>query len=508
MMKAKVGVFQFCLILGLIACQSNQTISEAEPAVPSATPPTATPAVTTTASATAAPTLPPTTTATPLPPTSSPTPVPTATNEPLPLFPLALPLPASQDFLFVQDGRFLHWQHQTQEVVQPVDLGADWQFARYVISENGRTVVMVSVQLLDGSSRLDLYDPATGETHLLRDALPANLSQLLLSPDGRWLALLPPAGVIATGDEFAAEVEGFGEGSSVVYLMDLASPDNTLQKVGSCLTHPQLTGIRCHGLTWSPDSANLYWFDQSGFWQSAVPAPPQLLFANELEPENTAVYSTPDKAWSPWSPDGRYLEATVRYGPEGGNQVIYDLAERQILTIPQGGRMDSPRPYLYWLADGRLLIMRIAENSAGTQPTIEIYRIEAGQLVLETSQPIPGTAEDIPTYPLQVGDELHFLLINAYFEFEDWRVFKTSLTDLSQIELRFEPPAGTILFKAWLIGEPAYYRGTIRWQPDGSGFAWTSEDRSSAGYWSGETLETYLITAVPRTNPCCLHWLP
>ncbi len=402
--------------------------------------------------------------------------------------------PTGYDLLFLQANTLYRWPSQTNNI-EPL---LSEKVIGYVISQDGQRVVVVT-QDDNALYSLVLLDLLAHEQRPLLAGV-GGVLHYQISPDGRWLAYTLQ-GASPTG---AVEpIPDHGPESGKVYLLSLDTPEAAPIEIGACLQHLYAIGVTCRKLLWSPDSQSLVWIDMQALWRVTL----ENKRADIIRP--VTYFETEDGLWyihsgnlAPWSPSGRYLEASVIVGPEGGEQVIIDLETAQIVSIPNPSGFDTAGPYLFWLADERLVLLRPAGNTANHQSALQLWQVDEATGVLKqiTSTDVAVGTDHWPISPTQFPDgRIGFAGINLH-DMYDWSLYLPDLTDPSSFKRVSLTP----------LQLPAFHPGwhfDTHWLPENTGYFWQDEFEEN---WYVFLLEdtAYNISATLGEGACCLTWLP
>ncbi len=395
-------------ILFWVACTVNETEQESDLLLPTAVIQEATPSQLTLLGATATfqptavifpdtPTPPvvvtqaPQPTATPLPPTLIPSDVIVETeNRPY----------ISQDLLFIGDGDLKKWSRRDGRVTtllykrtsgrQTLLFGNVYRFA---INAEGTVAVAARAIPADSmSSELWWVDTNSGQRRQLVATVPG-LIDMSLSPDGRSLLYI------------ASDADNLFW-SGTVYQLDLVGDDEPMA-VGPCtdmatvIVEPPVRRA-CLGVLWTRDSQNMLWSDANGIWLRHVAATEATLIlpATAMSEEDfLPLYHLRE-----WSLNGRYLMLSVTTQLQQAETAVLDLATNKLLTIPET-LVSEDKGYVEvdWMQDGRLFVIREQDEQGQVAPSMQLWRLNDGQLILEET-----TALTLPPHTW-LQDAVHFI---------------------------------------------------------------------------------------------------
>ena len=395
-------------ILFWVACIANETELESDLLLPTAVIQEAIPSQLTPSGATATfqptavifpdtPTPPavvtqaPQPTATPLPPTLIPSDVIVETeNRPY----------ISQDLLFIGDGDLMKWSRRDGHVAtllykrtsgrQTLLFG---NVHRFAINAEGIVAVAARAIPTDSmSSELWWVDTNSGQRRQLAATVPG-LIDMSLSPDGRSLLYI------------ASDADNLFW-SGTVYLLDLVGDDEPTA-VGPCADMAtviaDLTVRRaCLGVLWTRDSQNMLWSDANGIWLRHVAATEATLILPATTMSEEAFL--PLYHLREWSLNGRYLMLSVTTQLQQTETAVLDLVTNELLTIP-GTLVSEGTGYVEvdWMQDGRLFVIREQDEQEQVAPSLQLWRLNDGQLILEET-----TALKLPPHT-RLQDAVHFI---------------------------------------------------------------------------------------------------
>ncbi|NKQ35278.1 MAG: hypothetical protein HF973_06615 [Chloroflexi bacterium] len=442
-----------------------------------------------------------------LAPTNTPTPTPEATavtDPPTQAVTLA-PLPATgRDLLFLADGAFRRWNHNTRQI-ETILPGPDpasrirneetrlpnfvGDITHYVVSADGKRAVLARLKAaeligeLDGpnmpqqSYELLFIDMISREVWTLVPQID-NLRGLAFSADAQQLAFVgtgldgtkPPAPEEPLPDKLFVLPTGGGN-------------PGPIRQIRVC--EPT-----CTGLSWHPDNNLLAFGDEAALWLFNLAASePEMWLPNPAG--DTAVYTPVD-----WARNGRYL-MLWKGGPAGGSRLVLDVPTRQLADVPNTFAAAEPFPVQTMsLPDDRLYVLRSISLEGVLMPTAELWRIQPENGVVSREE--WATLSD---QPLGAGGQQYL---------EDGRFAYVLFAPDAN------PSAGTYILKGMAetpqrvnaVPPVTYAPGGqyALWAADGSGALIVSGERVYYAPVSGEAL--YEVTAVLGSAAGQFHWQP
>lgn len=280
----------------------------------------------------------------------------------------------SHDLVFVNDFALKRWDHlsgqievlagpekssELQPYIVPISfstgpglpLGGVGEFS---ISADGQKIAFVrrgqpnvpyfEVALLDMANR-----QITTLVHKI------DTGEILLSPNGQWLAY------VASENSIANDVP------SGIYVVQTSNPSQRL-KAGSC---------PCPWFSWSPDSRTILWKDKAGIWLAEPGQSAQLVVTDTIVTLNGEV----GRALHPrsLSPSGRYILVGISAPIEGGSYGIADTQTGHVTELKDSFEYVEPIIELGWLQDDRLMVIRDSTSFNSTPPTAEIWHVDPTQ---------------------------------------------------------------------------------------------------------------------------------
>jgi len=186
-------------------------------------------------------------------------------------------------------------------------------------------------------------------------ATPAALSEVHISPDGKWRVELIQYGCVDIGAD-----EGGKNSYEQLRLVNIEDGKETI--ITDQLQYCEGIGAAGLGFVyWSPNSRDLYYTDSA----YGVPDGGGMAWYRSLYRYKVGSGKTIALRWGPLAPDG----VTMAY-PDQQELVVYlwDLDEGEIARIPSSLSPSSPWPGIFgiaWSPDGKSLVYIEAENSDG-----------------------------------------------------------------------------------------------------------------------------------------------
>ncbi len=467
------------------------------------------------------------------------TPVPTPTLVPTATFvPTQLPVPVtdpplqavtsgsmpatSRDLLFLADGAFKRWNHETQSIdilvpgaepssrirtdenqyddfvgdITDFSVNADGKravFSRLTFSQPVTRTNSVGEETLeypDRETQHEMYfmDLVSRETWLLVPRVD-NLGHFSLSRDAQHVAF---AGSSLNGASVLAED---GRPIPNMYFLPTGGGNpGTVVQVAQCRTF-------CSQIAWHQENNLFVYGDDDALWmQNLAAQTPEILIQNS--PFNPTGASTDIAVYTPisWAQNGRFL-LLWKGGWEGGSRAVFDIPTQALVEVPDSFQYIEAFPAeIMWMPDDRLYVLR-TEGSGSFIPQIELWRFQPEQntVVKEESRVLSDQ---------QVGAKGQQYLENGRFAYA-----LMSDQDLN--------PASGLFHLTSLTEEPERVNavptvsffpggaGEVSWPTDGSGaliFMRDSGNRVYYGPASGGAL--YDITAMLGAEPHAFHWQP
>jgi hypothetical protein len=371
------------------------------------------------------------------------------------------------DLLFLADDSLKLWNHQTRELevllastatnlsynqdpFAPPLPGIIYEFN---VSQDGRTAV--AGRIVSGHplvQQLIWLDLETRESRILAQDV-HYLWRPKLSPDGSRVAYV-------SGDAEGFNFEGPETGTIYVQELGASQPAVPIENCMNTFTEGQPGGKGCkrHHMLWTPDGSKLLWADVRGVVAYEISSSTlDVLQANK----HTAPSPLDGRSYRPidWSPSGRYLRLDAGHY-EGSSESILDMDNGQLFDVPNSFSYVYPnRPYISWMQDDRLILVRPEGEWGEFTHTLEIWRPSPGesQWVVEGSVELPISPDTLVKAPTQLVDgSLAFGVVGTSFS-------NNPATGLYRMDSLNSIPQQTSEIPWMLLGT------VIDWAPDGSG---------------------------------------
>ncbi len=444
-----------------------------------------------------------------------------ATNPPVQAI-TGSPLPAaSRDLLFLADGAFKRWNHQTGqiEVLLPGPLpeqrvrdnASQWNPAvgdltDFSVSADGKRAVVARLTAsipvtrtntagddhqypdLDTQHELWFMDLVSNQTWRIVPRVD-NLAGLALSPDARHVAF---QGGSLNG---AYAVQESGEPVRRIYFLPTGGgTPGTITDVGACERY-------CGGLAWHPDNNLFVWNDNTAVWlQNLAGRESEQLIQNrpfnEQAPDmaNLAVYSPIE-----WANNGRYL-LLWKGGWEGGNRAVFDVPTRALVDVPDSFVYVNEFPTeVTWMPDARLFVLR-SETGTGTfQPRAELWRFQPEQNTIVMEESVVLSTQNLGAAGGQNLDDGRFAYVLFAQDALNTAAGAYHLVSFNETPERVNasPPV------QFLPGA-----ATAFWSKDGYGVVMVTQEYGRVYYAPADGDYLYDVTAVLGAEPHHFHWQP
>lgn len=304
--------------------------------------------------------------------------------------------PSNRDLLFLADGAFKRWNHETQSI-EILVAGPDpsicvhtdindyedfvGDIVDFSISEDGKQVVFAQLTALqpetytpdeDFVTQHRLYFMDLG-SQAIREFVPRidNLSEFSISPDAQYVAF--------SGSSFAGdfEVDELGKPLSNLYLLATDGDNSDMAELVAPCTR------FCSQIVWHSDSSLFLYGDLSALWMRYLAAnEPEMLVQNQPEhitdeggKDLTAIYSP-----LMWANNGRFV-MLKRTHWEGGSRAVLDLTTKALVAVPDS--MNYPGLFgveVIWAPDDRISVLRSEMdneqdgNLTEHMPNVELWR--------------------------------------------------------------------------------------------------------------------------------------
>lgn len=472
-------------------------------------------------------------------PTLVPTPTPTVVPTQLPIPVTDPPLEAvtigsmpatSRDLLFLADGAFKRWNHETRSIEALVPGAAPASRVRteenqsndfpgditnFAVNADGKRAVFARITFSQPVTRTnpsngtqfpgvetqhELYfmDLVSREMWLLVPRVD-NLGQFALANDAQHVAF---SGSSLSGASVMGE-EGLPV-PNMYFLPTGGGNPGAVQQVAQCQRF-------CSQIAWHPDN-NIFTFgDDEALWmQNLAAREPEVLIENRPFDadivENSAADIRGIANYYPieWANNGRFL-SLWHWVREGGNRVVFDVPTKAIVDIPNsftyfGTAFPAFPIEVMWMPDDRLYVLR-SESGAGYMPQMELWRFQPEQntIVKEESRVLSDQ---------QVGATGQQYLENGRFAYA-----LMSDQDLNPASGLFHLTAVTeVPERVNAVPTVAFFpggAGQVFWPTDGSGALIAMGDGSNRVYYgpaNGSAL--YNITAMLGAEAHSFHWQP
>ena len=179
----------------------------------------------------------------------------------------------THDLFFVSDNRLMRWNHATGQLEVLVDPEAEANLGGidvsvFSVSDNSQKIALMHRKTIE-DYEIALYDMSTRLiTSLVSFEYPLYyLIDMSISPDGTWVAYIPPGSLPSTGHgaHLAAPFPHPATGGSpygVIYAVRTDTPNRPIE-VGFC-SEDRTSWRSCMGFLWSPDSHRIIWSDERG----------------------------------------------------------------------------------------------------------------------------------------------------------------------------------------------------------------------------------------------------
>ncbi|MCP4356743.1 MAG: hypothetical protein GY796_01840 [Chloroflexi bacterium] len=459
------------------------------------------------------PTLEPTATAVGeiLPPPVTDPPVQVVTSSPLPAF--------GRDLLFIGDGAFKRWNHNSSRIEQLLP-GPDpaqrirsdknryddfvGDITQFSVSGDGKRAAVVRLAASNPVTRTNssgnpypakdtrhelwFVDLVSGESWLLTPRID-NLHNIALSHDARHVAFI---GSSLNGANIFGK-----EGEPVRHVYFLATNGGSPGPV----VYAAACNLFCSQMAWHPDNNLFVWNDAEAVWMRNLagnepePLLPNKTFGVHTDNPGEAVVYAPIE----WANNGRYL-LLWKGGWEGGSRAVFDVPTNAVAEIPNTFVYVNVFPAeVMWLPDDRLSVLTSESSDSALLPTIALWRFHPEQATIVEEESLLLTNQRYGAAGQQHLDNGRF----AYALFGEVPLSPEAglyhLTSLNEISERVNttPPVQFI---------PG--AGQASWAKDGSGAIILPGDGSRVYYGPAEGEFLYDVTAVLGADPHAYQWQP
>lgn len=447
------------------------------------------------------------------------TPAATAVTDPPTQAVISGPLPpTSGDLLFLADGAFKRWNHNTRQVetLLPGPTAAErvrenpgrWNPAvgdltEFSISADGKRAAVVRLTASEAvtlTNREGSPYPGVMTQHEVWfvDLVSGgfwrivprvdNLRRIALAPDARHVAFIGSS--LNGGTAFDAD------GQPVSHAYFVASGGGNAGPV----VDVAVCGGFCDALAWHPDNNIFVWHDREAVWmQNLAGSEPESLIQNRAFDANTTDISQL-AVYAPiaWASNGRYL-LLWKGGWEGGNRALFDIPTRALVDVPDTFvYVNEFATEVSWMPDDRLLVLR-SETGAGTfRPQLELWRFQPEQNSVVREESALLSSQNLGAAGAQHLEDGRF----AYVLFSDGANPEAGayhLISLNETPERVNASPPVSFFPGAV---------TAAWSKDGSGVIITPADTERIYYGSANGEFLHDMTAVFGAEARAFHWLP
>ncbi len=428
---------------------------------------------------------------------------------------------ASRDLLFLADGAFKRWNHQTgqNEVLLPGPIpssriredASQWNpvvgdLTDFSVSADGKRAVVARLtasipvtrtntagddhQYPDQDTQHELWfmDLVSNQTWRIVSRVD-NLAGLALSPDARHVAF---QGASLDG---GYAVQESGEPILHVYFLPTGGgTPGTITDVAACERY-------CGSLTWHPDNNLFVWNDNTAVWlQNLAGRESEQLIQNrpfnEQAPDiaNVAVYSPIE-----WANNGRYL-LLWKGGWEGGSRAVFDVPTKALVDVPDTAVYVNEFPTeVMWMPDARLYILR-SETGTGTfQPRAELWRFQPEQNTIVMEESVLLSNQNLGAAGGQHLEDGRFAYVLFAQDALNTGAGAYHLVSFNETPERVNasPPVQFMPGTA-----------TAFWSKDGYGVLIMIQEYGRVYYAQADGDYLYDVTAVLGAEPHAFHWQP
>jgi hypothetical protein len=428
---------------------------------------------------------------------------------------------ASRDLLFLADGAFKRWNHNTGqiEVLLPGPVPSSriredasqsnpvvGDLTDFSVSADGQRAVIARLTAstpitrtntageghqypdIDTQHELWFMDLVSNQTWRIVSRVD-NLGEVALSADARHVAF---QGASLDGGYAMQE-----SGEPILHVYFLPTGGGTpgpITDVAAC------EGF-CGSLAWHPDNNLFVWNDSTAVWlQNLAAQESEQLIQNHPFDEQTAdVGQTAVYLPISWAHNGRYL-LLAKGGWEGSGRTVFDVPTRALVDVPDTWIYANIfPPEVSWMPDDRLLLLRSEEEVGQVgRPQMELWRFQPDQNAIVQEETVVLSNQNWGAAGAQHLRDGRF----AYVLFSDQPHLDAGayhLTSFSETPERINasPPV-----QFWPGAAMAV------WSEDGYGVMMSSTSDGRVYYAQAEGDYLYDVTAVLGAEPHAFHWQP
>ncbi len=413
---------------------------------------------------------------TPTPPPGTLDPTTTATPTKIPPSPTSTSLPEyTSDLLFISGGDLVRWDQLTKTILPLAKNVFD-----YSSSTDGLRIAMLrpSQITINGVRlfNLDLLDMHTKQINSVVREI-GSLSQLSISPDGRWVA-------------YQLESD-----PTTIWGVEINHPVAPIE-LGKCI---QADNGSCTLNSWAPDGLSLLWQDSLGLWLTKPLKPQPALAASHrmevLDPKGQKAQINVEYSDFTWSPQGRFGIAQIETQAGICWNAVLDARQETWIEIPETFDTTCPTTSaIGWLDDGRIAAIQPQNTESRSGIRIVLYKlVPTGKEPLVIDQNFIISTQQMPSIAAGASSKLRARwLAQTMGDFLNFGVTTTlgNEVTLFRVDLKKEELEN---FSSFDITP-----GKLLWSPDSQGVLIQTEQTNPLFFkWSGQEIVEFDSTAIP-----------
>lgn len=390
----------------------------------------------------------------------------------------------TSDLLFISDDDLVRWDQLTKTILPLAKNVFD-----YSSSKDGLRIAMLRPSQITKNGvrlfNLDILDMRTKQINSVVREI-GFLSQLSISPDGRWIA-------------YQLESD-----PTTIWGVEINHPVAQLE-LGKCL---RADSGSCALSSWAPDGLSLLWQDSLGLWLTKPLKPQSALAASHdmevLDPKGQKAQINVEYSDFTWSPQGRFGIAQIETQAGICWNAVLDTRQGTWIEIPETFDTACPTTSaIGWLDDGRIVAIQPQNAESRSGIRIVLYKlVPTGKEPLVIDQNFNISTQQMPSVAASANSKLRARWPDQTMgDFLNFGVTTTLGNDVTlfRVDLKKEELEN---FSTVHISP-----GELLWSPDSQGVLIQTEQNNPVFFnWMGKEIVEFDSAVIPPNQN--FQWFP